>query len=85
MFGRLLMISTMEKIDLEKVRQYPLTPVPLSLSHTDGSMNTTDKSKLMHKLETYLEESTAPIDVDVCIVDATFLSLDVWSTSSNTA
>ena len=47
--------------------------VPVSLSHADGSMNTTDKSKCMHTIESLLGDSTAPTDVDVCIVDATFL------------
>ena len=37
------------------------------------SMNTTDKSKRMHKIESLLEDSTAPTDVDVGIGDATFL------------
>ena len=66
--GRLLFISTTEKIVLE----YPLTPVPLSLSHDDGSMNTTDKSKLMHEIESYLEYSAAPTDVDVCNISSTY-------------
>ena len=48
---------------------HALTP---SLSHADESMNTTDKSKLMHQIESFLEDATAPSNVDVCIVDATF-------------
>ena len=60
LFGRLLLISTMEKIDIEKVLEFPLTAVPLSLAHTDGSMNTTDKSKLMHKLEKMVSDECAP-------------------------
>ena len=84
MSGRLLFISTMDKIDLG----YPLTPVPLSLPHDDGSMNTTDKSKLMHEIESYLEDSTAPTDLDVCNISSTYTeesSPDIWSTSSGTA
>ena len=50
-----------------------MIPVTSSLSYTDGSMTITEKSKLTPKFESYLEESTAPVDVDVCIVDATFL------------
>ena len=50
-----------------------MTPVPLSLSHADGSMNTTEKSKRMHNIESLLEDSTAPTGVDVCMVDPTFL------------
>jgi len=48
LFGRLLYLSTVENIDLEKVFKYPLTPVPLS--HMGGSMNKTNKSKLLHTL-----------------------------------
>ena len=55
LFGRLLFLSTMENIDLEKVFRYPLTPVPLSLAHIDGSMNKTDKAKLLHVLEKKVE------------------------------
>jgi hypothetical protein len=73
LFGRLLLISTMAKIDLKKVFEFPLTPVPLSLSHTDGSLNTTDKSKLMHKLESMQTDHAVPERADVIIVDATFL------------
>ena len=60
--------DAMEKIDLE----YPLTPVPLSLPHADGSMNTTDKSKNMHEIDSYLEDSTAPPNIDVCNISSTF-------------
>ena len=71
LFGRLLYISTLEKIDLEKVFQFPLTPVPLSLSHLDGSINKTDKAKLLHKLEKKTQ-SDVPNQADVVIVDAMF-------------
>ena len=73
LFGRLLLISTMENINLSKVLEYPLTPVPLSLAHSDGSINTTGKAKLMHKLEDLLQNHSQPSNVDVYIVDATFL------------
>lgn len=72
LFARLLLISTVEKIDLEKVLQFPLTPVPLSLAHPDGSRNTTDKAKLMHKLESFVKDPAMPTDIEASIVDATF-------------
>ena len=72
LFGRLLFLSTLEKIDLEKVFQYPLTPVPLSLCHLDGSLNKTDKAKMMHKLEGKVN-SDPPQQIDVTVVDAMFL------------
>ena len=60
-------------IDLVKVLNYPLTPVPLSLAHSDGSINTTVKAKLMHKLESYINNTVEETGVEVYIVDATFL------------
>ena len=59
LFGRLLIISTMAKIYLEKVLEFPLTVFPLSLAHADGSMNTTDKAKLMQKLENMVSDEIA--------------------------
>ena len=38
LFGRLLGISLNEKIDIKKVLTFPLTPVPLSLCHIDGTI-----------------------------------------------
>lgn len=72
LFGRLLYISTMEQIDIEKVFKYPLTPVPLALAHVDGSINKTDKAKLLHKLEGMVEHDK-PSAIDVTLVDAMFL------------
>ena len=65
LFGRLLLISTMENIDLGKVFACPLTPVPLSLAHTDGSMNTTDKSRLMQKFESERKHQPMPESVGI--------------------
>jgi len=42
LFGRLLYISTLERIDIEKVFQYPLTPIPLGLALVNGNINKTD-------------------------------------------
>ena len=65
-------VGVTNKLDLEVVFSFPLTPVPLSLAGVDGSINKTDKSKLMHKLEDKIE-STSPDAVDACAVDAMFL------------
>ena len=51
LFGTLLNLSMDRKIDMEEVLNYPLTPVPLSLCHVDGSMMTTAKSKMLHHLD----------------------------------
>ena len=66
-------MSSQNNIDLARVFTYPLTPVPLSLAHVDGSINKTDKAKLLHKLENTIR-STGPEDpVDVTLVDGMFL------------
>ena len=71
LFGRLLYISSQEKVNMAKVLSYPLLEFPLSLSHVDGSLMKTDKSQLMAKLES-TSESTPPAAVDIIIVDAMF-------------
>ena len=71
LFGRLLFLSTVQSIDLEKVFQYPLTLVPLSLCHIDGTPNKTDKAKLLHKLEKTVH-SEPPNSIDTVIIDAMF-------------
>ena len=38
LFGRNLYISLQRNADMAQVLKYPLTPVPLSLSHVDGTM-----------------------------------------------
>ena len=51
------------------VFSHPLTPVPPALAHLDGSLNKTDKSKLMLKLEK-LNNNEPPLEKDIVIVDA---------------
>ena len=58
---------------------YPLTPVPFSLCHIDGSINKTDKSVLTKILENSIksgdnpEEHGEPTNIDVAIIDGMFL------------
>jgi hypothetical protein len=42
LFGQLLLISLEQKLNIDKVLAYPLTPVPLALCHIDGMINKTD-------------------------------------------
>lgn len=46
-FVRLLGITLELKLNIDKLLQYPLTP--LTLCHLDGSMNNTDYSKLIKR------------------------------------
>ena len=71
LFGRLLYLSSQANIDLSVVFSHPLTPVPPALAHLDGSLNKTDKSKLMHKLEK-LTTNEQPIVTGIVIVEAMF-------------
>lgn len=73
LFGRLLALSLDTSIDLEKVLCFPITPMPLSLCHMDGSLNKTDKSVLIHELEKQIEDVVQPPSkIDLVIVDGFF-------------
>ena len=67
----MLYLGASQGMDLDKVLSYPLTMVPLSLSHVNGSMNKTDKSTLMKKLEKNAKKEK-PDDVDTYFFDAMF-------------
>lgn len=75
LFGRLLGLSleTKLELDLDKVLCFPITPVPLSLCHIDGSINKTVKSVLLQELEKTVEEVEQPPDqLDYFVVDGFF-------------
>ena len=67
LFGSILCLSLEKKVDMAEV----LTPVPLALSHADGTMQKTPKSALLKHLESKIE-STSATTIDVTIVDAMF-------------
>lgn len=72
LFGRMLAISINENTDIEKILTYPLTPVPMSMCHLDGSIFKTDTSVLLKALEKNVQ-SKAPTYTDVCLIDGFFL------------
>ena len=74
LFGRLLYLSTLRHLDLEKVFEFPLTPVPLALAHLDGTMHKTEKAKLMHRLEKLANnpKDPNPERIHVTLVDGMF-------------
>ena len=51
LFGALLCHSLERKVNMSFILTYPLTPVPLSLCHVDGTMLSTQKSSLLKNLE----------------------------------
>ena len=72
LFGHLLYLSTVKELDLKRVLAYPITPVPLTFAHIDGTKVSTDKSTLFSKFEARVV-TDAPRNVDVSIVDGMFL------------
>ena len=67
LFGSILYLSLQRKIDMEEVLKYPLTPIPLSLSHVDGTMLKSTKSALLKNLESRVQTLTP-----TSIIDASF-------------
>ncbi|XP_011171576.3 uncharacterized protein LOC105204222 [Solenopsis invicta] len=72
LFGQLFRISLQKTLDIAKVLSFPLTPVPFSLCHVDGSICKTDKSALLKILENKIS-TDHPQNVDVIIFDGFFL------------
>ena len=71
LFGSILFLSLERKVDMAEVLSYPLIPVPLSLSHVDGTMLKTKKSTLTSALE--MKVITRPPDiVHETVIDASF-------------
>ncbi len=73
LMGRLIILANKQQLNLERVFSYPLTPVPLSMRNSDGTMAKTEKSALFRLLEGKASHSPPPNIVDACIVDGNFL------------
>ena len=86
-FGSILCLSLERKVDMEDILKYPLTSVPLSLCHIDGTMQKTPKTKLLQELENRVK-FIGPTYVDVTIIDGMFflhLLIDLPQTVGQTA
>ena len=70
-FGSVLFLSLQRKVDMAEVFYYPLTPVPLSLCYTDGTILKSPKAKLLTELESRVK-SEAPTKIDAAVVDGMF-------------
>ena len=57
-FGWILCLAMQQKIDMNEVLKYPLTPVLLCLTHVSGSVNID------------LQLVTVPSSIDATIIDA---------------
>lgn len=72
LFGRMLAISMNDATDIQKILTYPLTPVPMTLCHLDGSIFKTVKAALIKLLDKNIP-SSAPAHTDVCLIDGFYL------------
>lgn len=72
LFGRLLLVALNNTLELEKVLTYPLTPIPLSLCHIEGTIRKTNKSALLKALQENIS-SDEPTKADVLIFDGFFM------------
>ena len=71
LFSSILFLSMERKVDMAEVLSYPLTPVPLSLSHVDGTVLKTKKSTLTSTLEIKVIKRPPDI-VHETVIDASF-------------
>ena len=84
LFGSILVLFLQKKVDTAEVLRYPLSPLPLSLCHTDGRMQSAPKSALLNEIEARVT-CVLPEYIDVIIVDGMFfvhLFIDLPSTIS---
>ena len=88
MFGSILLLSQEHSIDLEKLFQYPMSPVPWSLATGDGALMKTDKAQLMHYLEEKVQADNT-VDVvegdDISVVDGNALFQSILSPPATVA
>ena len=71
LFGSFPFLFLQRKVDMAEVFCYPLTPVPLSLCYTDGTILKSPKAKLLTELESRVK-SEAPTKIDAAVVDGMF-------------
>ena len=72
LMGRIAVLASKHNIDLPNIFSYPLTPVPLAMFSTDGTMAKTTKSTLFKELEKKADHGS-PLPFDACVVDGNFL------------
>ena len=80
LFGCILYHSLQQNIDMAEVLKYSLTPVPLSLSHVDGTMQKIHRATLMKPLESEVT-ATPPPSINTTFIDASFV-LQLQTSSS---
>ena len=68
-FGQLVLLAIQHDVDLELTLSFPLSPVPRSLATADGMPTKTDKSTLLHNLESGIEQVKYRPSDSVHVVD----------------
>ena len=71
LFSSVLFLSPQRKLDMAEVFCYPLKPVSLSLCHTDGTILSSPKAKLLTELKSRVK-SEASTKIDTAVVDGMF-------------
>ena len=64
-----MLLAIQHDVDLELTLSFPLGPVPWSLATADGMPTKTDKSTLLHNLESGIEQVTDRPSDAVHVVD----------------
>ena len=72
LLGRIAFAAATNNIDLEHIFSFPLTPIPLTMCNSDGTMTHTDKSKLFKILEETIADHSSPKVVGTHIIDGNF-------------
>jgi len=72
MFGRIAIVASQRKVDLEYLLSHPLTPVPLTMCKTDGTIMHTEKSALFSVLEQKVSQHGSPPALDVHVIDGNY-------------
>ena len=74
LLGSLLVLSQHHKVNLERLFQHPVGPIPWALATADGAPVKTDKSQIMHCIEALGEQHTTSLpESSVHVVDGNAL------------
>lgn len=72
LFAQLLCISLEKELAIDKVLMYPLTPVPFSMCHIDGTICKTNKSTTLLKILEHYSDNEVPQHTDI-VYDGFFI------------
>ncbi|GFW12732.1 uncharacterized protein TNCV_3884421 [Trichonephila clavipes] len=74
LFGRLLGLPMTNKVEIEKVLGFPLTPIPTSMCHANGSIGKTNKAQLIKAFEKKVSKVNQQfLFFDISILDGFFM------------